>query len=286
MRRRGPLLAGALLLIVGAGPLAADPAVTNDLAPTQLMWNVMGELGNGAGLSATANGFAPGLPIFGGITAGWYYGVDSSHVAGDRNGVLTRFMLGHDELELRAGVDLARWFVAELGSHYDHSFSHGADGSTRYISDRYSSAVPAYGRRGVYAGVRLHHPHAGARCPDDGTLPEDCVDVPPRTPIPGPSFFHSAAVKVNPARPGLLELRRHRLIELRALFTPADGYARTSLAKQLGGEVMVTYGGNFRIAVKIGGGWDGDMLLLKLGFGMGAPRSFTGAAPDAATIMR
>lgn len=286
MSRRSSLWASALLLLAGVRPLAAQPAVTNDLAPTQLMWNVLGEFGNGGGFSATANVFAPRLPIFGGITAGWFYGVDSSHVAGERNGVLTRFMLGHDALELRAGVDLQRWFAVELGSHYDHSFSANADGSTSYLSDRYSSAVPAYGRRGLYVGLRLHHPHAGDRCPDDGTLPEDCVDVSPRTVLVGLSFFYAAKVEINTVEHGRLELRRHRLVEVRALFTPADGYARTSLAKQLGGEVMVTYGGNHRIVVKVGGGWDGDMLRLNLGFGLGAPRSFTGAAPDAASILR
>ena len=103
--------------------------------------------------------------------------------------------------------------------------------------------------------------------------------------IAGLSFFYAADVMINTREHGKLNLKRHRLIELRALYTPADSL-RTSLAKQLGGEVQVTYGGMFGIAVLVGAGWDGDMAMLTLGIGAGAPRSFTGKAPDAASVMR
>jgi len=287
-----PLLRRLLLTVsflVLPGTTSADGgagAVTNHLAPVQLQWNVLGEFGNGVGLRANANVFLPNVPVFGGITAGRFWGVDSSHVAGERNGALTRFMLGHDTFEVRAGLDLARWFAIELGSHYDHDFTPNADGSTSYLSDRYSSSVPAYGRRGVYGGLRLHHPHAGDRCPDDGTLPEDCVDTSPLTMILGLSFFYAADVQINTRENGRLNLKRHRLVELRALYTPADGYARTSLAKRIGGEVLMTYGGTFGITVMVGAGWDGDMLLVTLAIGAGAPKSFVGKVPDAASIMR
>jgi hypothetical protein len=275
------LAAGLLVLALGG---AAQAQVTNNLEPTQLQWNVLGEFGNGMGVRGTANFYAPKLPLFGGITAGWFYGVNSSHLAGERTGAITRFFLGHDVLEVRAGLDLARWFAISLGSHYDHDFVPNADGSTSYKSSRYKSAVPAYGRRGIYAGLKYQRPHKGSRC--DDALADDCADLSPVTLILGLSFFYAADVQINTKEHGSLNLKRHRLIELRALYTPADDYARTSLAKQLGGEVRWTYGGMFGITVLISAGWDGDMAMLSLGMGAGAPRSFTGTAPDAATILR
>ncbi len=279
------LLSISLLLVVTPVAVAqeGEPPVVNQLAPVQLQWNVVGEFGNGVGVRANANVFLPKLPIFGGVTAGWFYGTDSIHAGGERNGALTRFFLGHDILEIRAGVDMARWFTQTLDSHYEHSYTPNSDGSTSYMSDSYSTGVPAYGRRGIYGGLRYNHPH-GERCPDDGTLPEDCVDTSPVTLIGGLSFFYAAKVQINTREHGKLNLKRHRMIELRALYTPADAY-RTSLAEQLGGEIMVTYGGMFGIAVLIGAGWDGDMAMLTLAMGAGGPMSFSGTPPSAASVM-
>ncbi len=276
------------VLIVGTPAAAADDRgpVTNRLAPVQLQWNAIGEFGNGVGVRGTANVYLPTLPVFGGVTARWSYGVDAIHAAGARSSPLTRFFLGHDTVEVRGGLDLADWTRLTLGSHYDYDFQPNSDGSTSYLSARYQSAVPAYRRRGVYGGLRYRRPHAGERCPDDGALPEDCVDLSPLTLIAGVSLFYAADVEIDTREHGALRLRRHRLIELRALYTPADGYARTSLAKQLGGEVLVTYGGTSKITVMVGAGWDGDMASVTLGIGAGAPVSLAGAVPSAGSILR
>ncbi len=274
-------------IVLGAPAAAADDGpVTNHLAPVQLQWNVIGEFGNGAGVRGTANLYLPKLPVFGGVTARWAYGVDAIHAAGARSSALTRFFLGHDTIEVRGGLDLADWTSLALGSHYDYDFQPNTDGSTSYKSARYESAVPAYRRRGLYAGLRYRRPHAGERCPDDGALPEDCVDLSPLTLIAGVSLFYAADVEIDTREHGALRLRRHRLIELRALYTPADGYARTSLASQLGAEVMVTYGGASKITVMVGAGWDGDIASLTLGIGAGAPVSLAGAVPTAGSILR
>lgn len=284
--RTFPALAVSLSVTLVAPAANADGGgpITNHLAPVQLQWNVIGELGNGMGLRGTANVFLPKLPLFGGVTAGWYYGVDASHVDGSRSGAMTRFFLGHDVLELRAGLDLAGWRPVTIGSHYDYDFQPTV-GGTRYRSSRYASAVPAYTRRGLYAGLRYHHPHRGERC-GDGGLADNCVDVSPLTLIVGLSLFYAVDVEIDTAEHGRLGLLRHRLIEVRGLYTASDSYARTSLAKQLGAEVLVTYGGFAKIAVMVGAGWDGDMAMLTLGIGAGAPKSFVGRVPDAASIMR
>ncbi len=276
---------GCVLMVARASADDRGP-VTNHLGPVQVQWNVIGEFGNGMGVRGTANVYLPTLPVFGGVTARWSYGVDASHAAGDRSSALTRFFLGHDTIEVRGGLDLADWTRLVLGSHYDYDFQPNSDGSTSYLSARYESAVPAYRRRGLYAGLRYRRPHSGDRCPDDGTLPEDCVDASALTLIGGVSLFYAADVEIDTREHGALRLRRHRLIEFRALYTPADGYARTSLARQFGGEILVTYGGTSKIAVMIGAGWDGDMASLTLGIGAGAPVSLAGAVPAAGTILR
>src|SRR4051794_2786311 len=84
------LLVSLVVLPRTASAEDGNAPVINRLAPVQLQWSVLGEFGNGAGVRGNANVFLPNLPVFGGITAGWLYGVDSSHVAGERNGVLTR----------------------------------------------------------------------------------------------------------------------------------------------------------------------------------------------------
>lgn len=274
----------AALLALGGGR-AAHAQVTNQLAPVQLQWNVLGEFGNGLGIGANANVYAPNLPVFGGISLAWHGGTASIHAAGQRNTAVTRFFLGRDTVEVRAGLDLARWFAIALDSHYDHGFTPNADGSTSYMSDRYRSSVPAYGRRGLYVGARYLHPH-GERCPGDTTLPEDCADVSSMTYILGASFFYAARVQINTRENGVLNLKRHRLIELRALYTPSDGYAHATLGRQLGGEVRWTLGGMYGITVQVAAGWDGDMALLNLGIGAGGPVSFTGSVPASDAVMK
>lgn len=253
--------------------------MTNKLGPVQLQWSVAGEFGNGLGLRGTANVFAPGLPFFGGITAGTYYGADPLHIAGQRNSGLTRFFLGRNMIEARAGVDHARWFRQEIEGHYDYGFVPGADGGTSFHRASYELGLPAYGRRGVYAGVRYNEPN-GVRCPDDGSLPEDCADVSPLTLIGGVSLFYATDAEVQTRSHGRLHFLRHRLIELRVLYTPEGPFRRT-LASRLGGEVLVTYGGTSNIVVLIGAGWDGDIALLTLGMGGGRPHSFVGRVPAA-----
>lgn len=263
-----------------ASETAAESGTKNLMGPIQLQWNVTGELALPGllGLHARANAYAPGLPIYVGFSAATFFGIAPSHLAGERSGFITRNTMDHNLYEVRAGFSIGGWTRRRLTGYTSYTHGTGCIGSrcgTLVSQNNYEGSYVAYTRRTLFAGYRRR---ATANiCPSD-SLPADCGDLAPNQFMVGYLSLFASDSEFDSAE-GRLHLRRSKTWDLHVLYTPGTDYSRTTLAKRLGAEIEVTFGGAAGMAIVVGGGWDGEVALLTMGMGVGKPQSFTGSAP-------
>jgi len=259
----------------------ADPdnePIKNRLAPVQLQWNITGELDvpGGMGLHGRANGYLPSLPIYVGGGAAIFYGTEPSHLAGTRSSLLTRHLMEHTLFEVRAGFSVGGWTRRRVQTVVSYVTPVGGN-QVLVTGNLYEQSYAAYRRWTVYAGYRRRS--FDNPCPADASLPEDCADLSQTQLMLGFLDLFAVHSDIHTAKDGWIGTKRSKTWDVHALYTPGNDYARRSPSKQLGLEVEVTLGGGPDLAIVIGGGWDGELVLLTLGMGYGKPTSFTGAAP-------
>ena len=257
-----------------------ESGTKNLLGPIQLQWNVTGDLALPGllGLHARANAYAPGLPLYVGAGAGTFFGIAPSHIAGERSGFLTRNTMDHNLYEVRVGLSIGGWTRRRLESYTSYTHGSGCIGSrcgTLVSQNNYEGSYVAYTRRTLFAGYRRRS--APNVCPSD-SLPADCGDLAPNQFMVGYMSMFVTDSEFDSAE-GRLHIKRSKTWDLHVLYTPGTDYSRTTLAKRLGAEIEVTFGGSVPVAIVVGGGWDGELALLTLGMGAGKTHSFTGAAP-------
>ncbi|MBS1120806.1 MAG: hypothetical protein H6Q90_3034 [Deltaproteobacteria bacterium] len=261
-------------------PAAAESGTKNLMGPIQLQWNVTGELALPGllGLHVRANAYAPGLPIYVGASAATFFGTAPSHLADERSGFLTRSTMDHNLYEVRAGLSIGGWTRRRLTSYTSYTHGTGCIGSrcgTLVSQNDYEGSYVSYTRRTLFAGYRRRA--TADVCPAD-SLPEDCGDLAPDQFMIGYlSMF--ATDSVFDSAEGRLHLKRSKTWDIHLLYTPGTDYSRTTMAKRFGAEIEVTFGGAAGMAIVVGGGWDGEVVLLTMAMGVGKPQSFTGSAP-------
>ncbi len=251
------------------------------MGPIQLQWNVTGELALPGllGLHARVNGYAPGLPLYVGASAATYFGTAPSHNADARSGFVTRNTMDHNLYEVRAGLSIGGWTRRRLESYTAYTHGSGCIGSNcgELVSQNdYVGSYVAYTRRTLFAGYRRRS--APNMCASD-SLTVDCGDLAANQFMVGYMSLFATDSKFDSAE-GRLHIRRSKTWDFHVLYTPGTDYSRTTMAKRLGAEVEVTFGGGVPVAIVVGGGWDGELALLTLGMGGGKVSSFTGSAPS------
>lgn len=257
----------------------------NLMAPVLLQWNVTGDfaLPGLLGLHARANGYAPGLPLYVGVGVGTFFGIAPSHNAGERSGFITRSTMDYNLYEVRAGLSIGGWTRKRLSSYTSYIHGTGCIGSscgTLVSQNDYEGTYVAYTRRTLFAGYRRRS--TATICPDDMLTP-DCGDLGANQFMVGYMSLFATDSEFDSAE-GRLHIKRSKTWDIHMLYTPGTDYSRTTLAKRLGAEVEVTFGGGVPVAIVVGGGWDGEIALLTLAMGAGQPQSFTGSAPAASSI--
>lgn len=265
-------------------PAMDTHGMVNLQAPVDLQWHALGvmELPGLGGLRVGATFYAPVVPVLVGVAASRSWGADAIHAAGERIGALGRNTTGTFTVEARVGIGFEFWGRDEQsGSTSTTEWTPMGNLVTSYT---YAIHPPVYNRWSIYGGIRSRSNPGTKACPtNDRSLPEDCGETGQTFLVLGLETFAAQRAQFDTAEWGRLETRFAETWNFNVLYSSGNDYGRTGIASRLGGEITFTMV-KLPYALTMGGGWDGENILLTLGMGAGGAHSFFRPVPDSSEI--
>lgn len=281
-KRVAQLVVAAMSSIAtGASAQVDENGVENHQAAVDLQWKAMGTMESPglAGLRGDVSGYLPVIPLYVGGSFSRAWGLSPSHVAGERAEGFSRLLTGTLTWEARVGFSFDGWLREQQSATY--SFDHQYHGNyTTWKEDSYVVDTPVYSRVSVYAGYRKRSNPGATPCPDDdASLPEDCAETTNGFFLLGLEWLRAQDRSFRTKEHGGLRNDHHSIWRFVLMMSNQNAYGRTTLGKRIGGEIVYTFGKKGGFAGELGGGWDGENAIIRLGLGFGSIHSISDPEP-------
>jgi len=265
-------------------PVADSHGMANMQAPVDLQWHALGvlELPGLGGLRVGATFYTPAVPLYAGVSASRSWGTAPIHAAGERIGALGRNTTDAFTVEARAGVSFEFWGRDEQSGSM--STTEWTPLGNLITTSTYAIEPPIYNRWSIYGGIRSRSNPGSKACPTSNeTLPGDCAETGQTFLMLGLETFAAQDAEFETAEWGRLHTQYAETWNFNVLYSSGNDYGRTSLATRLGAEVTFTMV-KMPYALTMGGGWDGENVLLTLGMGAGGSHAFFRPVPAPSEI--